>query len=610
MAAERPTFNAAQRQAVLHRDGPMLVIAGPGSGKTAVITGRIRALIRGGISPSSILVVTFTRAAAAEMKERFLQMEGTAATEVTFGTFHSVFYGMLRRQRGRMQVLDEQTVKELVRELIRDAYPEAEQEADLPAQVIREISAFKGLDTDIGKYYAASLPQEVFRQVYQTYEDWKKEKGMIDFDDIVLLCRQMLLDAPGILEAWQKKFTYILIDEFQDISPMQYTVIRQLAAPEDNLFIVGDDDQSIYRFRGASPGIMLRFPKDYPAAEVVMLEENYRSTPEILSAAGKLIRHNARRYRKHIYTSRSSGEEVRLEQFRNPGQECRYMAEMIRRQTEEGIPYGETAVLVRTNALCREAVEQLMAWQIPFRVRDVVPCLYDHWIAGDLFAYMELAAGSRARSLFLRVGNRPVRYLSRQALTDPEIRFESLYSWYADKDWMLDRLETLEQDLRQLSALPPYGAVSYIRREIGYDAFLADYAARRSIAVDELYETADELQESARNHRTWEDWKRFIAEYREKLRKSRSVREKDDRDAVTVSTLHAAKGMEYDAVYILDVNEGIIPWRKAVLDEDLEEERRMLYVGMTRARKRLRLYAVRERYEKPVELSRFIKDMI
>ena len=608
MAAGKPTYNAAQRQAVLHRDGPMLVIAGPGSGKTAVITGRTCQLIRGGVSPSSILVVTFTRAAAAEMKERFLQMTGESATAVTFGTFHSVFYGMLRTQRGRMQVLPEQEKAELIRELIREIYPEAEQEADLPSQVIREISSFKGLDTDIGKYYAVSLPQEIFRKIFQAYEDWKRQRERIDFDDIILLCRQMLLDSPDILNAWQKKFAYILVDEFQDISPMQYKVMRMLAAPQDNLFIVGDDDQSIYRFRGASPGIMLRFPKDYPSAVVVTLEENYRSTPEILSAAGKLIRHNSRRYRKSIYTSAPPGEEVRLEQFRDPRQECRYMAEMIRGQREEGIPYRETAVLVRTNALCREAVEQLMAYQIPFRVRDAVPCIYDHWIAGDLAAYLDLAAGSRARSLFLRIGNRPNRYLSRQALSEPEITFDRLYDFYADRGWMQERLAAMEEDLQHLAALPPYGAVSYIRREIGYDGFLSDYAERRNIGPEELLETADELMESARNYRTWEAWKAFIEEYREKLRQSRRM----DRntDGVTVSTLHAAKGMEYDAVYILDVNEGIIPWRKAVLDEDLEEERRMLYVGMTRARKRLRLYAVRERYEKPVQLSRFIKDMV
>ena len=501
----------------------------------------------------------------------------------------------------------EQEQKELVRNIIREEYPDAEQEGDLPSQVIREISRFKGLDADIGKYYASALPQDVFRRVYDSYEGWKAQQGLMDFDDIVLRCRQMLRTDPRILEGWQRRFRYILVDEFQDISPMQYEILRMLAAPQDNLFIVGDDDQSIYRFRGASPGIMLRFPKDYPSAEVVTLDQNYRSTPEVLSAAGKLIRHNTRRYRKSIFTQNRPGSDVNLMQFRNPREECIFLAESIRAQADAGEPYEETAVLVRTNAGCREAVEQLMAYQIPFHVRDMIPCIYDHWIAADLFAYIELGRGRRERDLFLRVGNRPNRYLQRKAFESPVVPFDSLYRWYEDKSWMCERLAAFEEDLQMIGSLPPYGAICYIRRETGYDGFLREYAARRGIPEDELAAVADELAESARNYPTWEAWQTFISEYREKLLRSRNAAEQ--KNGVTVATLHAAKGTEYDNVYILDVNEGVIPWHKAVLDEDLEEERRMLYVGMTRARKQLRLFAVRERYEKRMELSRFIKEM-
>lgn len=607
MTADRPSYNAAQLTAVRHRDGPMLVIAGPGSGKTAVITGRTCQLIQEGVSPSSILVVTFTRAAAAEMKERFLQMQGSDATQVTFGTFHSIFYGMLRTCHGRMRILEEQEQKELVRGIIREVYPDAEQEADLPSQVIREISRFKGLDAEIGKYYASSLPQDIFRRVYNSYEDWKGQEGLMDFDDIVLRCRQMLRADPRILEGWQRRFLYILVDEFQDISPLQYDILRMLSAPQDNLFIVGDDDQSIYRFRGASPGIMLRFPKDYPAAEVVTLEENYRSTPEVLSAAGKLIRHNAARFRKKIFTQNRPGGDVRLETFRNPREECIYLAETIRAQAEAGVPYEETAVLVRTNSGCREAVEQLMAYQIPFHVRDMIPCIYDHWIAADLFAYIELGRGRRDRELFLRIGNRPNRYLSRKSFDAPVVPFDSLYRRYEDKSWMQERLAAFEEDLQMIGSLPPYGAICYIRRETGYDGFLKEYALHRGIPAEELTGIADELAESARNYTTWEAWQTFISAYREKLLRSRRAAEQ--KNGVTIATLHASKGTEYDSVFILDVNEGVIPWHKAVLDEDLEEERRMLYVGMTRARKQLRLLAVRERYEKRMELSRFIRDM-
>ena len=601
-------FNEAQQRAVQHRDGPMMVLAGPGSGKTAVVTGRTCRLIEEGISPSSILVVTFTRAAAAEMKERFLRQRGEASTAVTFGTFHGVFFGILRHTYSISggTVIGEQQKLSLLKELLQQLYPGAEQEADLPSQVGREISQIKGSGLSPENYYSGVLPQEVFRKVYASYEKWKQENRRMDFDDIIVRCWRLLSGRPELCRAWQNKFRYLLVDEFQDISPMQYKIVKLLAQPRNNLFIVGDDDQSIYRFRGANPELMLRFPKEFPGCQTVTLDRNYRSTPEILETAGKLIAVNRKRFPKTIHAVRGRGEPVRLEIFSNPRKECIHLAREIRREKESGTDFDKIAVLVRTNSGCREAVEQMMAWQIPFSVREMLPCIYDHWIAQTLFAYMRLGAGSRKRTDFLRIYNRPNRYFSRDAFLAPEISFDSLFRYYQDKAWMMKRAAKLEDDIHVLGRLAPYGQVIYIRREIGLDDYVKEYAGERGIPEEELLQVLDELSESARNYPTWDAWQKGIEEYREKLQAQ--GQKGKEASGVCLSTLHAAKGMEYDSVYILDVNEGVIPYHKAVLDADLEEERRMLYVGMTRARLRLHLYAVRERYEKKADLSRFLRE--
>ncbi len=605
----RAAYNEAQLTAVRHKEGPMLVLAGPGSGKTAVITGRAHALIRAGVDPSRILVVTFTRAAAAEMKNRFLAREGSAGTAVTFGTFHGVFYGILKSvfQIGSDNILSEEDKLKLIRQIVDHYYKSGEQEAELPLNVIREIGMIKSRRLDLKHYYSGSLPQDSFRKVYEAYEKWKKEHRKIDFDDIMDKCCELLTKRKDILKKWQEKFTYILIDEFQDISPVQYEIIKMLALPENNLFIVGDDDQSIYRFRGASPEIMLGFPKDYPDAKTVTLNKNYRCTPQILTAAGRMISHNRKRFPKELTAVRPDGDPVVCAAFDHPGAEARFLAEEIRKLSEKGIPWNQMAVLVRTNQGCRTAVEQMMAWQIPFSIGDTPPCLYDHWIAQDLFAYFRLAGGSGARSDFLRIYNRPNRFISRDALTDRQISFEMLYDYYEDKDWMCDRIEQLETDLKVISRVSPYGALQYIRHTVGYEEYLRDYALKRKLKAEELFQIYDELCDSARNYKTLQEWEDHIREYRENLQQQRS--RTGNPDSVMVSTLHASKGMEYDVVFILDINEGVIPYQKAVLDADLEEERRMFYVGMTRARKKLYLYHVRERYEKKMQPSRFLEEL-
>ena len=601
-------FNPAQQEAVEHQKGPMLVLAGPGSGKTAVITGRTCRLIEDGVAPSSILVVTFTRAAAGEMRRRFLELQGTDSTQVTFGTFHSVFYSILRHSYhiGAQNILTEEEKIRLLKELLQQCREAGGRESDLPLQVSKEISVVKSGNLDPAHYFSTSLSQEDFRGICRSYEAWKRQNRKLDFDDIIRECWRLFRGHPDILAAWQKRFSYLLVDEFQDISPLQYEILRMLAEPERNLFIVGDDDQSIYRFRGASPEIMLRFPGQYPEAKQVVLTTNYRSTPEILQCAGELIRHNRKRFAKQIRAHGQTGLQVSCGCYASEREELQELTERLRRDHREGIPWEEQAVLLRTNGNCRSVMEACMSLQIPFRMGEQIPCIYDHWIAGDLLAYLRLAAGGRERGDFLRICNRPNRYLSRNAFADRTVSFEELYWFYEDKEWMCDRLETLERDLKVMAGLAPYGAIRYLRQAMGYDEFLREYALSHRIAPEDLLEVVEELTDSCRDCRTLADWAQQMEEFRLRLQQDRSRQR--SREGVMISTLHASKGLEYTSVHLPNLNEGIVPYHKAVLEAEMEEERRMLYVGMTRAARKLSLYYLRKYHGREMEASRFLKE--
>ena len=283
--------------------------------------------------------------------------------------------------------------------------------------------------------------------------------------------------------------------------------------------------------------------------------------------------------------------------------------EELREAEKNGCPYEEMALLFRTNLGCRTAVEELMEAQIPFQMRDALPDLYDHWIAKDLLTYLNLAMGSRKRGEFLKIANRPNRYLSRDAFEEATVSFDALLEYYEEKDWMCQRIRKLEQDITTLTHLSPFGAVNYIRYAIGYEQYVKEYAAYRHLKEDDLISVLDELQEAAKSQKSIEGWFAHIEEYQQKMKEKQKQRA-ESAEGVMVSTLHSVKGLEYDKVYLLDVNEGVMPYQKAVLAEAIEEERRMFYVGMTRARKELTLCYVEERFEKKVEPSRFLDEVI
>ena len=589
-----------------------MVLAGPGSGKTSVIVERTAYMTKeGGISPANILVVTFSRAAAKEMKERFLNFTGQEYTPITFGTFHGVFYGILKQAYGftAANILAEEEKMAILRELAMNYGGDLAEEGDFPEEVAKEISVVKGNRISLEYYYSSCCPDEVFRQIYREYIKICQTRRKLDFDDMILYCYELFDKRKDILAAWQNKFQYILVDEFQDINQLQYDIVKLLAKPQDNLFIVGDDDQSIYHFRGARPEIMLNFTKDYPAAETVTLDVNYRCSQKILSSAMQVIGMNKKRFQKHLQTPNPEGNPVKLREFENPREEYLEVVSELRERMERGDKLEDTAILLRTNQEAEGLVGALMERQVPFNMKEKLPNLFHHWICRNILAYLRFASGDESRKNFVEFMNRPNRYISRDAVSlSPVISFEQLKDFYKDKDWMCDRLTTLETHLRILKGLSPFAAINFIRKGMGYEEYLREYAEYRKIKPEELSEILDRLTDSTKGMDSLKEWEDYIEDYTGKL-EEQAKKQEQEREGVLISTLHGVKGLEYDKVYILNVNEGSMPYKKAVLEPAIEEERRLFYVGMTRARKELDLCYVRQQHEKKREPSRFLEEV-
>lgn len=605
--------DSSQKKAIEHDRGPMLVLAGPGSGKTLVITRRTQWLIeKAGVAPGNILVVTFTRAAAGEMRSRFDRLMGGRHLPVSFGTFHAVFFTILKYayQYKVENILMENEKYDILRDIVHRIDVEMDDEKDFLMNIAGDISRVKGDMMSLEHFYSVNCSKDVFDEIYNEYNKKLKRMRRIDYDDMLLQTWQLFKERPDILLAWQKKYRYILIDEFQDINRIQYEIIRLLAKPENNLFVVGDDDQSIYRFRGAKPEILLGFTKDYPEAKLTILNKNYRSTGAIVNRAAQLIDHNEQRYKKDFKAFREKGEEVLVKAFVKPAdQYLKMIREIVDLHEKRGVPWEEIAVIFRTNLQMAGLVEQLMMYNVPFVMKDSVPNIYEHWIAKDIFSYMNLAFGGNRREDYLRIINRPNRYISRAYLDEDPVNLSNLKDYYENKEWMLERIEQLEYDLYMLASMGPYPAIQYIRHSIGYDAYLKEYAAYRGIKADDLLEVLDDLMDKSHAHPTWEEWFQAIGQYSETL-KLRARQKFEENEGIRLLTMHGAKGLEYDVVYIPDANDGMTPHKKALTASEMEEERRMFYVAMTRAKNDLRVYFTRERYGKQAEMSPFVGEFL
>ena len=600
-----------QLQAVRHQDGPAMVLAGPGSGKTTVITRRVQYLIENHVLPEHILVITFTRAAANEMQERFSALMGASGGRVSFGTFHAIFFQILKHAYGYTydSILREEERYRIVMDLARSVGLEAGDLKEWATDALAEISRVKSEQIPVAYYYSVSTPQELFRQIYDGYRKKQDMLRKIDFDDMCVYTAQLFQKRQDILQAWQQHFRYILVDEFQDINLLQYQIVRMLASPQDNLFIVGDDDQSIYRFRGSRPEIMLGFPNDYPGAKIIQLSDNYRSTPAIVAASGAVISVNKKRYRKALRSMSETDEPIEFIECDDMETEMLCLVKEVRRSLSAGLRPSDIAILTRTNTEGREPALRLAEFQIPCRMKDAVPFLWDHWIAQDMISYLKLTGSEMERQDFLRVCNHPNRYITRKSAYAKKLSFDGLRAYYSDKDWMKQYLDSFEHLILTIKPMRPYAAINYIRKGGGYDDYLREYAHKRKIEEGELLQLADEIQDSSRGCLTCEDWLNRIEEYRKRTEEQKKESQNRDSDCVTLATLHASKGLEFTQVFLLNVNEGMIPYQRAFMEDEIEEERRLFYVGMTRAKRKLHLLWVKERYNRHMEPSRFLEPL-
>lgn len=609
------SLNHAQTEAVAHNKGPCMVLAGPGSGKTLTIAKRIEYLImKHKVRPEEILVITFTKYAAWEMKNRTRSICGPSSYAVTFGTFHGIYYGILKwaYRLNQSNLLSDEEKYRILREILPgidwDQEPEADEEKDYLQELAIEIGNVKNNCMDIEEYEPVKYTTEKFRKLYRTYEETKKKYRKIDFEDMLIQCRDLFMKRPDILKKWQEKFQYILVDEFQDVNQAQYDVVRMLAAPQDNLFVVGDDDQSVYGFRGAKPGIMKEFMKDYPKARQILLDVNYRSSGYIVKGALRVIGNNKIRFEKKIEAFREPDETVHVQEVKDPVQEAEYVLERIREYREKGVSYTEMAVLYRTNVDARAMSELMTEYQIPFVMKEHLNNIYEHFIALDMISYLRLSQGEYDRKYFLQIANRPNRYLTRESMKTGNVSYESLRRYYRDKDWMVDRIDQLEWDMKMICDKTPYAAIQYIRKRMGYDEFLKEYAAYRKISSEDLFALLEEIWQNSKGYGTIKEWFEHIESYGKMLKEQN--KKNGEKEGVNLMTMHAAKGLEFDTVFVIEANEGSCPYKKATADEEIEEERRLFYVAMTRAKRKLVISYVKEKNGKDLLPSRFVSELL
>lgn len=608
-------FNKSQIQAISHMDGPAMVLAGPGSGKTTVITHRIKNLIeKAEVRPENILVVTFTKAAAISMQKRFSTlMNGGKGQLVTFGTFHSVFYKILRKSRRyeATEILSERQKTDYIREIIGRYGISSNDISELSQNIINDIGNIKGNMLNAQEYEPSCCKKEDFIKVYNAYNLELKRDGKMDFDDILRECYLLLCENHTILEQWRELYKYILIDEFQDINRIQMNIIELLASPLNNIFVVGDDDQSIYGFRGARPEIMIEFKDYYPEAELIVLNVNYRSTQSIINVAGRVIENNKTRLDKCAHANNNKDFQPDIRKFRNQVEELKFVVSKIKEYENQGISLSEMAILVRNNSQIQEISSFLKNRKIEAESGKHRSNIYNGMVAKDILSYVRGALkfdGTYFNEDLIYVLNKPQRYISRQVVLSVNMNISAVRRIYSKNN-----IDSFLFHIEMIRKLPPQAALSYIRKGAGYEEYLRLYAIENNIPMSGLLKQLEQLAQECSKFNTLEQWINSIDSAQnsegQNFGKKSSV-EGGTNNRINIMTMHGSKGLEFKAVFIVDANQGIIPTSKALRERDFEEERRLFYVAITRAIDYLNVYAVEERLGCPIEVSMFVEEML
>lgn len=605
------SMNESQKRAIMHESGPAIVLAGPGSGKTFVLTHRLIHLMNEcNIDPTRILTITFTRAAAIEMRKRTILLHPNGE-KIIFGTFHSIFYQILKTSANyfNFSIIKEFQKKQILKEILY-LHPIMEEEFScLTKQILKEISHIKTNGFIIDDYISKSCPKSQFIAIYQKYEEILYERKLLDFDDMVLLCYRYLKNDSDARIYWQERFTHLLIDEFQDINRLQYETILLMIKHHKNIFVVGDDDQAIYAFRGSDPAFMKKFIIDFPNADQILLNINYRSMQKIVNLASKSINNNKSRFPKKIVTGRplENTGEVILKECKERKEEFDFIIEDIKKDMDT---LSDIAILCRTNNKAQAVAEKLFAKKIPYRLKEKQANFYDHFIVQDILAYIRFAHMGQKRREFYRFMNKPLRYIRREAIKGEDVLFAELYSYYFGKKKMVAGIRKLELDINMLKNLDPYAAISYVSKGIGYERYIKQLAEGNFERQKEYEEIVLELLERSKQFKMCKEFLEFIDEYSINFESSILKNENEEgegKNAVLLMTFHGSKGLEFKTVYLPFINKGIVPYHKAFSEEAIEEERRMFYVAMTRAKDKLVLTCV---FNESSNLSVFWEELL
>jgi ATP-dependent DNA helicase UvrD/PcrA len=599
-------LNPAQREAVLHVDGPLLVVAGAGSGKTRVLTYRVAHLIRAhGVKPNEILAITFTNNAAAEMRERLERTLGRTARAIWILTFHAACGRILRREAERLgyrssftiydQADQVRVVKACLEELGKDP------KRFTPRGIHSQISNAKNQLISPEEYASrvASFWDQTVAEVYELYQRRLFASNAVDFDDMLMLTVQVLERFPEALERWQSTFRHVLVDEYQDTNHAQYRFLQLLAAKHRNVFAVGDPDQSIYAFRGADIRNILDFERDFGGAEVIALEQNYRSTNAILGAANAVIDNNRDRKPKRLWSELGQGDPVEVVEVEDEHAEARFVAAEIARQVEAGNSASEISVFYRTNAQSRVLEDVLVRQGVPYQVIGG-PRFYERAEIKDVVAYLAVLNNSTDAVSLMRIANRPRRGIGDtsiqrlvahadalgislwDATADPEAAGVAAASSRALRSFrtMMESLMASAQELE---------VDELVRAVLERSGTIEAYEAERTIEARGRIENLEELVGSAQEYRARVDEPTLAGFLEEVQLQSDQDTLGSDTAQVTLMTIHNAKGLEYRFVFLIGMEEGIFPHSRSIEDNEVEEERRLAYVGMTRAMERLTL---------------------
>ena len=600
-------FTKEQEKAISSQARAVLVVAGPGSGKTTVLTERLVYLLKNATDSGSCLLLSFTRASSKEMALRF-RKRGLSGVSPHFSTIHALCLSLLKEGRGvgKENLVDLYEKMDWISRYFLEQGIAREEVEELLPNYCNQISYFKSITEEERLAFLREEKNENFLPLFQYYEMMRKKRSKLDFEDLLIEVLLELQKNTDLAELWKRRYTHILVDEFQDLSLIQYAILKGLAERGASLFVVGDEDQSIYGFRGASPDILFRFEKDFPFCEKIFLQDNFRSKEEIVELSSRLIGKNKERFRKNLFGRQGRGGRAKYYIVESTAEEGRLIAEHVETCLKEGCRPEEIAILFRSKNQIPALLPEFLERNIPVVVYEEVNNVFQHFIGKDILAYLRLGMNPENGSDLIQILSKPYRGLRREKILHENAGLKDLRdSVKTDREHRA--VAALEMQLRTLSKFSPKEAVLFIRKEIGYEKYLEDFAKKKNRDFTEWWDSLEEMTSMSENYPDLESFFRFITEFN---RKALEKRRSEEGKGVRFMTYHSAKGLEFDEVFLPDCIEGVIPDGRAKKQGELEEERRSFYVALTRARKGIHIYVTKTRYSKKTVPSRFIPELL